>query len=275
MTISERERKHREPIEIYRLLLDAADDTGKAVAPSSDGTRDLEILFYGMFCFHPDGDGYRVLMPNGMQSSGGVPAHAAAVWVRSRSEVATARWPWLAWRNDFFIGDAGLTLTIQGLVSTALNDTFLNNGYLTVLKELEPREDLRQDPDTVFEVRVDTGTLSVHEYGSKGMLTVRWLVQAPAGQSVRFDFGSNFVDVPPTAHQVILANAGSSHGSGSTAAHFRLYRKVWGNPGNDFHHQPPRKKTKLPGGVPEDPTFGYIEILTPDIVCSPVQSKIR
>ena len=266
----------KEPIHIYRNVLDAGADMVESDAPAAaSGTRDLEILFYGMACFHPDGAGYRVLFPNGLEPSHGIPAHAAAVWVRDRSELATARWQWFAWRNDFFLGESDQQLTINGLVTTDLDDNGFKNGYVTILKECDPTFEIGTDPDTVMEMRVDFGTLTVHEVNPRGMLVVRWLVKAEAGAPVRFNFGRNFIDVPPTADQVILANAGSSSGMDENDRHFRLYRKLSSEPDKDLKHKRASKKANTSGGKPKDPTFGYFNPETPDVVCSPVQSKLR
>jgi hypothetical protein len=272
--------KTREPISIYeealaagkRAINAAAAKTGESAAT----TRDLDILFYGMACFDPldDRAGYRVLFPNGLEESDGIPVHAASIWVRDREEVATARWPWFAWRNDYFLAEKRL-LTITGLTPTALDASGFE-GHVTNLQECDPSFQVSTTPDTVIEMVVDHGTLTSHVVNAEGMIVVRWRVKVEAGTPVRFEFGNYFVEIPPSVTQVFLANAGaSSDALDINLRHFRLYRKLSTEPAKELPFQGPKTTPQSLGSlVLKDPTFGYITLLTPDVVCSAVQSRL-
>lgn len=243
------------------------------LAAPATTTRKLEILFYGMACFDPidGGGGYRVLFPNGMTNTGGVDAHVAAIWVRDRNATATARWTGLIGKdaNDFTLV-APRSLTVGGLVRTPLDARALE-GYVVNLRDCDPKFRIR-NPDTILDMVVDRGTLSAHEVNEKGMIVVGWEVEAPMGAPVRFYFDEDFVEVPPTADQVILANVGIS--GIEDPGHFQLYRKLSEDKTTKLEMKfKGTKPPKKPSGWMKDPTIKY-RVTTPDFVCSPVMSRL-
>jgi hypothetical protein len=142
-------------------------------------------------------------------------------------------------------------------------------GHVSLLQDSDPDFKVRASPDTVIDLIVDQGTLSAHLVNDKGMIVVRWLVQADASAPIRFNFGDNFVELPPTATQVYLANTGTSYGMDADDSHFRLYRKLSTEPDKPLRYVGPKQAPQPIGTLSlKDPTFGFIGLLTPDGVCS-------
>ncbi len=219
--------------------------------------RQLEILFYGMMCFDPlpSGSGYRVLFPNGLDVAElpNVPVHAAGVWVRDRNAKATVRWSGPALRNDFFVSEK-CRLTITGLAQTPLN-TSAFDGRLTNLQDCDPKFKISDDPDAILTLVVDRGTLSAHVVNDAGMIVVRWAVEAEDGAPVRFTFGGEFVEIPPTVTQVFLANVSPLSGA-EGIGDFQLYTKLSTSPQNPLTYRLPLKMPEDRITLP-DPTFGF------------------
>jgi hypothetical protein len=283
-----------EPIRVYQAAL----ESGRQAVRSARGTgvsdpRKLEIVFYGMACFDSlqNGAGYRVLFPNGLEEGQEIPIHGAGLWVRDRQELATARWPWFAWRNDFFLGEPR-PLTISGLAETTL-DAGAMEGHVTKLRDCDPTFEISETPDAVMDMVVDRGTLSAQIVNEAGMLVVLWEVERQRGERVRFTLGDTFVEIPDSASQVFLVNAGSSSGMDDTHSHFQLYRKLSTEPQKPLPYQKPPNEPASKGLVLKEPTFGYGPtkaapppatpignlpaggisklVLTPDYHCSPVR----
>lgn len=262
-----------------------------------------------------DGSGYRVLFPNGLDLPElmDIPVHAAGLWVRNRSANATAKWSGFAFRNDFFVGQKSQKheLTISGLAKTPLNSKNFERN-VTNLQKCDPNFAVREeDRDTVMEMIVDRGTLSAHVVDNgTGMIVVKWTVKIQAGQNVRFSFGdADFVEVGADAGQIFLVNVSAST-TEETTRHFQLFRKLSKEsskllpfvppatpptgalklieptfgyaPAQNTAPQAPAPKTKPPkkrnNNLP--PLVGAIPQLlaiaeTPEIVCSPVVSRLR
>jgi hypothetical protein len=107
------------------------------------------------------------------------------------------------------------------------------------------------------------------------MIVVRWLVKSEAGTAIRFYFGDAFVEVPPTATQVYLANAGAHSGIENNDDHFKLYRRLFRNADADPKFQdPPNPPQPLGSVILNDETFKY-RLECPDKVCSAVQTRLR
>jgi len=248
-------------IGVYEEALRLAENAARQGQTVSKAERELEILFYGMMCFDPlaDGSGYRVLFPNGLDLTEltDIPVHAAGVWVRGRGARATARWSGLAFRNDFFVNQKH-QLTITGLAKTPL-DTDEFEGRVTNLQTCDPNFTIREDPDAVIQMIVDRGTLSAHVVNGGGMIVVKWAVQVDAGVPVRFTFGNDFVEIPPTVTQVFLANVSASSDE-ETLRHFQLYRKLSTEPSKPLPFRgPERPNSRLTATlVLNEPTFGYL-----------------
>jgi hypothetical protein len=274
--------------------------------------RELEILFYGMMCFDPlpDGSGYRVLFPNGLDLSEltDIPIHTAGVWIRDRDVNPTVRWSAFSYRNDFFV-DRKDQLKITGLVKTPLNTDELE-GRVTNLQQCDPNFKIRENPDAVIEMIVDRGTLSAHVVNDRKMIAVKWAVQVE--DEVRFTFGDDFVEIPPEVTQVYLANVSPSEGN-DPQRHFQLFRKLSTEPTKSLRFVGPPDAPVTTTLALNDPTFQYpaeqpkapaapngngaakspkrtgttqpivgplpqvVEAvpLSPDIVCSPVVSRPR
>lgn len=285
---------------IEEALRAAREAAGEPAPNGNEGPRagrDLEILFYGMMCFDPlpKGAGYRVLFPNGLDLTEltDIPVHSAGLWIRGRDQRVTSRWSGVALRNDFFVSGKQ-RLTISGLVKTPL-DASAFQGRLTNLRECDPEFEISDDPDAVIDMTVDRGTLSAHVVNGAGMIVVKWKVQVEDGAAVRFAFDNDFVEIPATVTQVVLANVSPKPGSESIR-HFQLFRKLSTTPDRPLEF-------KLPKTPPTDfvlvhePTFGYghaappaapgpqssivgvvpqsiLEAVaqTPDVVCSAVVS---
>ncbi len=243
-------------IDVFANAMKAAVNRDQSTS-TTPGGRELEILFYGMMCFDPQRNGtYRVLFPNGMDLSAltDIPVHAAGLWVRDRGARATARWSGFAFRNDYFVQGKN-KLTITGLAHTPLDAT-LFEGRVTSLKKCDPEFTIGPDPDAVIELLVDRGTLSAHVVNSQGMIVVRWAVQVSAGSTVRFTFGDDFVEIPPTVSQVFLANV--SAGSEDTKNDFQLFRKLATKPAKRLEYKRPELDPRDTGPlVLDEPTFGY------------------
>jgi hypothetical protein len=241
---------------------------------TSGSTRRIDILFYGMSCFDPlpDASGYRVLFPNGLHFQ---PTHICGVWVRDRIDLATVRWSGFWYpqlKNDFYLAEPR-SLTITGLTRTPLDaDAF--DGHVINLQDADPAFTIARNPDAITEVVVDHGTLSAHVVNKNNMIVVKWTVTAAASATVRLNFGDDFIELPQNAKQVYLVNAGPGN-SGEDWEHFRLYRKLSTEPEKPLEF--PQASTSIATTLPHldliDPTFGYLEIMTPLIVCSSVQSR--
>lgn len=278
-------------------------------APS--GERELDILFYGLMCFDPlpRGSGYRVLFPNGLDLTEltDIPVHSAGLWIRGRDARVTSRWSGFALRNDFFVSGKQ-QLTISGLAKTPL-DTTEFEGRVTNLQDCDPAFEVSDEPDAVIDMIVDRGTLSAHVGNDQGMIVVKWTVQVERGAPVRFAFGSDFVELPESVTQVVLANV-SPKPVLESVRDFQLFRKLATAPDRPL-------KYKLPNNPPtnrlevKEPTFGLLHAaaapepatepgsertpgnrlrdivgvvpqaaqdavaLTPDVVCSAVVSRSR
>jgi hypothetical protein len=240
-----------------RVALNAASQGTQEDPYPEGGARELEILFYGMMCFDPlpGGRGFRVLFPNGMDlpELTEIPAHTAGLWVRARNAKATARWSGPSLRNDFFL-NGSRQLTITGLTKTEL-DTTAFDGRVTNLQDCDSEFAIGDDPDAVIDMIVDRGTLSAHVANDAGLIVIRWAVQAEADVPVRFAFGSDFVEIPPTVQQVILANV-SADAQSENFRDFQLYRKLAAYPQRTLTYQPPQQMP--PDGIElQEPTFGY------------------
>ncbi|HEV7243083.1 MAG TPA: hypothetical protein VGQ36_27900 [Thermoanaerobaculia bacterium] len=310
---------NKDSLIVFKEALKAAEKaasrstTGSDETPDPTSARELTILFYGIMCFDPlpTGSGYRVLFPNGLDVTEltDIPVHAAGMWVRNRSAKATVRWSGPALRNDFFVTEKR-QLTITGLVQTPLN-TSAFEGYVTNLQDCDPQFKISNDPDAVLTMNVDRGTLSAHVANDAGMIVVRWTVQVEDGAPVRFAFGSDFVEIPPTVTQVFLANASPISGA-EGIRDFQLFRKLSMSLQTPLPYRLPRTMPKDRITLP-DPTFGFtttapaddvgtlvpeerttpggfpsivgdVDVLaseldvvaqTPIIVCSPVASRLR
>ncbi|HEX7708074.1 MAG TPA: hypothetical protein VF701_16560 [Thermoanaerobaculia bacterium] len=230
-------------------------------------TRHLEIIFYGLACFHYKDDGtLGVLFPDGRNTSniGDVDAHTAALWVRGREAIATARWPWPASRNDFEIQEPS-TLEIHGLKPTPLNVGDLRD-HLPRLTDADPAFKLSPQPDTILKMTVDRGSLTAHVLG-KGMILTRWGVEADGDAPIKFACGQYSLVLAPDTHQVMIANVALNGDTGSN--HFRIYRKLGTNQEGDLE-VPDRRLAAQSGGLNlDDPSDGYSEkVLTPRIPCS-------
>jgi hypothetical protein len=239
-------------------------------------TRPLEIIFYGMVCFDPfnNGLGYRILFPNGLTSSEGIPAHSAGLWVRDRKHQCIAKWPGLAHNNDFFL-DEKRSLRIDGLIKTEFKTDI--EDQLTNLSMCDGQKPFKVSakPDAAIDMKADYGKFTAHVINKKQMIVVRWQVQAANDSPVYFCFDNDYVEVPPAASQLFLANVGNSRGMRSTDSHFRLYRRLSTEPHEPLtHHDPPTfpKPSRL---HLKDPTYAYWDVRSPDIVCSPALSGVR
>lgn len=254
-----------DPRSVHEILLSSS--TQQQTVERIAGTRALEIIFYGMACFVPQVGGYRVLFPNGLTGMGKIPIHLAAIWVRDRDQLATARWAGHAVNNDFFLHDRRV-LTITGLVPTPLDATGMA-GRLTDLVECDSGFTISPNPDAAIDMIVDQGKLTAHFVGPKGMSVVKWVVQAEASAPVRFYFGDNFVEVPPTVTQVMLANVGGPKTKrDDDDFHFRIYRKLSTEPDKELEYKEPKKGPLKTGVKLKDPTMKY-GLRTPDKICSP------
>jgi hypothetical protein len=283
-------------IEIYREAFEAgreAFERAKQIGRPKRANEDpLEIIFYGMVCFDPleDRPGYRVLFPNGLDNDGVVPLHLAAVSVRDRAQPAGAQWRWLALENDFVLGEKRGLVTITGLAPSEFNDDDMN-GRLTTLRAIDPTFTISDTPNAVMELVVDQGILSAHFVNTEGMIVVRWQVQRAKGQAVRFLFGDDtYIEIPATATQVMLVNAGRDL-AGDTSNHFRLFRRLTDDPKADLDFRLPQGPLAPLGAIAlKDPTLAYGTLLpvgktvnladlvtldTPNVVCSSVQLKPR
>ena len=244
-------------IEIVAAALYAAEEAPppEPRQPEERDRRELEIIFYGLMCFDPlpDRRGYRVLFPNGRDLTAltDIPVHSPALWIRRRDERVTSRWSGIALRNDFFVSEKQ-QLTITGLEKTPLDTTDFE-GRLTNLQDCDPEFRISDEPDALIEMVVDHGTLSAHVGHELGMIVVKWKVKVEAGASVRFSFGPDFVEVRPTATQVVLANV-SHKPQLEGFRDFQLFRKLSANPDKLLEY-------KLPKNPPTDridvnePTF--------------------
>ncbi|HJQ37560.1 MAG TPA: hypothetical protein VKB93_10505 [Thermoanaerobaculia bacterium] len=149
-----------------------------------------------------------------------------------------------------------------------------NSKGTSRLQDSDPGFKIGASPDAVMDMILDHGTLSAHIVNEKGMIVVKWLVQADPSAPIRFTFGSEFVELPPTATQVYLANCGTSYGMDTDDNHFRLYRKLSTEPDKPLAYvgpqQPPLPIETLDM---DDPTFGQIGLLTPDGTCSGALSR--
>jgi hypothetical protein len=238
--------------------------------------RELEVIIYGLACFDelPRKNGYRVLFPDGrVPSPNAIPPHTAAVWVRERSETATARWPWRAGDNDYMVAEPR-TLTIDGLVPTALNAADITDQILS-LPKADPAYKLDAAPEAIIDLTIDQGTLTAHQFPT-GMIVVRWLLQAQDGKPVRFNFGSDaWIETTPATKQVILANAAMAETERMIGpSHFTLYRKLATVKSGELDPtQAAPAQTPMRLGVTLiDPSHGYLRPRTPYVDCSPASS---
>jgi hypothetical protein len=235
-------------------------------------SRRLTFVFYGMVCFdpYPKDKAYRVLFPNGLQSSNDVPMHVAGAWVRKRSEKAKAAWKdWCQYENDFFVED-NRKLNISGLAHTPLiADQF--EGHVTNLKDCDRNFEIRDDHNSIIEMTVDRGTLTSHVVNEKGMIAASWVVYTNPGETVEMKFEDVQIEIPPSAHQVFLSNVEPEP---SDQYHFGLFRKLSTAPNDVLQHKmPPYAPQPLGSLELDDPTFGT-RARCPDVVCSVVQSKL-
>jgi len=221
---------------------------------------ELEILFYGMTCFDPlpDGSGYRVLFPNGLDLAGltDIPIHTAGVWVRDRAVSPTVKWSAFSFRNDFFV-NRKQKLTITGLAKTNLNiDEF--EGRVLNMQDIDSDFTIRENPDAVMDVIVDRGTLSAHEVNDRRMIVVKWAVQVEGSEPVRFTFGDDFVEIPSEVKQVYLVNVSPVEGD-NPERHFQLFRNLSTDPNKTLNFKAPAQPTTPPTATLKliDPTFEY------------------
>jgi len=234
--------------------------------------RQIEILFYGMACFDRiSPTEYRVLFPDGRNLAGlGVPEHVASAWVRERKEVATVRWPWVAFRNDYIVGEPR-TLSITGAEHTTLDDTQLIDR-LTNLTDCDPEFTLAATPETIIELTIDRGILSSHQESEGAMIIVRWELQVEDRQQLRFSFGNDAWIEPPTeAVQIVLANAGADGGHLGGPSHFRIYERLAADKSRELKWVPPRAAPDRQPATIIEPTNQY-RLMTPFVDCSAVFS---
>ena len=190
-------------------------------------SKPLDIVIFGLALFDTLPGRYRVLFPDGRDPFTGpypIPVHEAALWVRPRNVFASHQWQWSFSNNDFRI-DAPSELVITGLLPATF-ETFEFDDRMMHIRRSDIAYELASDPEAILETIIHQGRLTVHEYGS-GMLIVRWEVERDDVIPVRFQCGTSWIDVPPDAQQVIIANAGrADQGVGDGVAHFLLYRKL-------------------------------------------------
>lgn len=230
-------------------------------------TRQLEIIFYGLACFHKNEDGtYRVLFPDGTGSNfGNVTAHGCAVWVRGRTQLTKARWPWFAFQNDFWVAEPRL-LEIHGLNATALDDSGIV-GCLPVITDSDPAFAIDTNPEAIVQMTVDRGVLKAHAFTS-GMILTQWMVEADERAAIEFRFGNYTLELDPGVTQVMLANVATTAGPpGTPDNHFRLYRKLGAVKTKDLTVPAPRVPPPVGGLVPDDPSDAY-RPMTPRVDCS-------
>lgn len=231
----------------------------------------LEVIVYGLACFDKQGNAYRVLFPDGRNTSAfDIPEHLAAVWVRDRDQLATARWPWRATGNDFTISGPR-RLTISGLKKGAAVDDSKLLGRLPNMRDADSGFALAAEPDAIVDLRIDRGTLTAHAFPT-GMIVVRWLVDLDETKPTRLEFGDDaWIELEPGTKQVILANAGIANNERAHRGnHFMLYRKLASVKQGDLAVPQPDIAPPLLGVTLLDPAHEYARPRTPLIDCSPV-----
>jgi hypothetical protein len=236
-------------------------------------TRQLDIVFYGMTCFDAVDGGYRVLLPDGRDAASmGIPVHNAAIWIRNRDKTAAARWDWPSQDNDFLIGDP-CELQVTGANATEL-DTSGFEERLANLTDSDPNFTLADEPEAVVEMFIDRGTLTAHQFPT-GMILVKWRVEIEDNSVLRFDAGRNWIEVPPDADQVVIANAGttSERSQRSRVSHFRLFRKLATEKTGNLEPQPPRTRPQQFGVALIQPSHNYMIARSPRVDCSGVFAR--
>jgi len=231
----------------------------------------LEIIVYGLACLDAQPGGYRVLFPDGFTTPMfDIPKHLAAVWVRERSELATAQWPWRSTGNDFTVS-APRKLTISGLLKTSNLDDSQLIGRLPNLRDADPQFTLSDAPEAILDLWIDRGVLSAHAFPA-GMIVVKWVVDLDESVNTRLSFGDDaWIDLAPATKQVILANAGVSNNERPQRGnHFNLYRKLATNRSGELSVPDPAIRPQMLGVTLLDPTHEYARPRTPLIDCSPV-----
>ena len=271
--------KKKEPYSIYQMAIQRGMETDRNEGRVAETKRKLEIIFYGMACFDPlpDKSGFRVLFPNGLQASDGIPEHGAAVWVRGRNDVAVAKWPWFAWRNDYFLGE-GRTLQIKGLTPEGPLDAEGFEGRVTNLQQQNKHFKIKEkldhtDAAIIMETPVDHGVLTARVVNEKNMIAAFWNVEVEPWSRIIFSFGDAYIEIPAETKQIFLANAGASHKDEDHHRHFQLYRRL-SESNEELHFKAP-DPLPPPMDQLDDPTFVYEASRCPDVVCSVVQSRSR
>jgi hypothetical protein len=237
-------------------------------------TRKLDIIFYGLACFHKWGERYRVLFPDGRKPGRGrdIPAHNLSVWVRDRNQ-KPSKMKWLSARrgvNDFPL-EYPCKLKISGLKRTSPVDDSELLRRLPILKKSDFAFKIAPLPETILTLMVDRGALSAHEHDGTDMIVVRWMVEVENNREVRFTFdGDHWIEITKQTKQVILANVSNRERKSDEDSDFNLYRKL-----------AIQKQGKIQPTNPENDPLCEIPVIQPSgsllccphIDCSPALSR--
>ncbi|HKR65967.1 MAG TPA: hypothetical protein VJZ00_19705 [Thermoanaerobaculia bacterium] len=176
-------------------------------------TRRLEIFFYGLACFDPQGAGYRVLFPDGRNPAPfDIPPHRFALWENGNKHPITTP----------------ATLVISGLKATPLHDLWLRKR-LPSLQKSDPNFTIDSQPVTIVQMTIDRGILTAHQDEPQPpkpdeAIVVRWAVEAEDDAEIEFAFGAVVIRIPDTTEEVVLENA--SDLPPGADSDFNLYRKI-------------------------------------------------
>ncbi len=238
----------------------------------------IDIIFFGLALFVENGGTYRVLLPDGRDTTGlpkSIHPHKVSLWVRDKDQKAIATWqPENSDRTDFAVSDP-CEVEVTGMAATDPPGSI--QGTLQSLESLGFTLDTNKTP--MLSLDIKTGNLSAHclKDMKTEMNIVRWTLDFDK-QAIRFTSkkDSKYIELTDKHRQLIIANV-PADGLG-TRDDFNLYLKLGTGPLLCPHLQTGNLRDVVllePTNVPrEDPSAHpkcpkELAVLTPDLACSP------